>query len=232
MPESRSLLRLWLELSQCPPREPRPKPGERGAPSPTRARCGTTRQGTDPAAAARPTHPGRRQRAAPGRPAPPPAPRLPASPCRDRPAARGRRLLPRACGSGSGSRGCCGPDAGGGSGGVFVRRRCRPAARAGPHRPRLHGPRGGSAAAAREDPRPPLPPRPGPRGAAGLCPGAPGAPMPRGAQPARPWRLPPAAPRCAQPARPVPPVERPQVCGSRRPAPGPPEPGGRAAPAT
>lgn len=91
-------------------------------------------------------------------------------------------------GSGSGSRRGGGPGASRGSGGAFVRRRCRPAARAGPHRPRRHGARGGSAAAAREDPRPPLPPRPGHLAAAGQCPGTPGAPMPRSAQPARPRR--------------------------------------------
>lgn len=197
------------------PGMPRP---ERGS---VRARGGAATRGTR----TRPAHSPKQTTASCAR-----APGAPSSPAAARfsipgPAARGRRLLPPGSGSGSGSgsgcgscsgsgcgsgsglgsgsgcRGCCGPGAGGGSRGVFVRWRCRPVARAGPHRPRRHGPRGGSAAAAREDPRPPLPLRPGSPAAAGLGPGTPGAPMPRGAQPARP-RRPRAVPRCAQPARP------------------------------
>lgn len=162
-----------------------------GRPSPTPHATPPQGLRTPQLARVGPTHPGRRRRAALGRPAPRPAPRPHASPCRG-PGSRGHRLRPAARGAAAAPPG--------GSGGVCARRRrFRPAARAGPHRPRRHGPRGGSEAAARVAPRAPLPPRPRRPAAPGPCPGAPGAPMPRGARLGGCHRS--ARPRCPRPAR-------------------------------
>lgn len=176
---------------------------------------------------ARPTHPGRRLRAAPWRPAPPPAPRPRVSPCRGEPRAGSRCPAARAppgarAGSAAATRlraaAAAASLCGGGAG----------PQRSGPHRPRRHGPRGGSAAVAREDPRPPLSPSPGRLAQPGLCTDTPGTPMPRRALPV------------GSPGRPS--LRRPHGATegasvgprlSSRPAPRLSlEPGGRAAPAT
>lgn len=177
-----------------------------------------------PPGPSRPTHPGRQLRAAPWRPAPPPAPRPRASPCRGRP--RADACCP-AAGTPPGARAGAAAAAG-------VRAAAAAASlcsggagpqRAGPHRPRRHGPRGGSAAVAREDLSPPLSLSPGQRAQPGLHTETSGAPMPRCACPSVPG---PPAPRRTMSTR----VRR-SVRPSSRPAPRlSPEPGGRAAPAT
>lgn len=172
---------------------------ERGARGSGRARRGAA-SGTQSPPACAATHPGRRRRAAPGRPAPPPAPRPPASPCRgpagaaSRPPARARaRARARAPAAAAGRMRAAAPAAsvrGGGAGG---------------QRARGHIGRGVTGPAG-------APRRPPGRTPARRCPRAPGAAPPACARgpPARPCPAPrsppgpgaPGHPRRAQPAGP------------------------------